>query len=41
MSVCIKDQIPIMGEENMIQELPNEYNRVLEEQRKWNSRRSK
>lgn len=33
--------IPIMGEENMIQELPNEYNRVLEEQRKWNSRRSK
>ena len=32
-----EDLIPIMGEENMIQELPLEYNRVLEEQRKWNS----
>jgi len=36
-----EDLIPIMGEENMIQELPLEYNRVLEEQRKWNSGKSK
>ena len=26
-----------MGEENMIQEMPHEYNIVLEEQKKWNS----
>ncbi len=41
MSICIKDLIPIIGEENMIQELPLEYNRVLEEQIKWNSGKSK
>ena len=32
-----EDLIPIMGEENMIQEMPHEYNIVLEEQKKWNS----
>lgn len=36
-----EDLIPIMGEENMLQELPSEFNRVLEEQKKWNSRKSK
>ena len=35
------DLITVMGEENMIQELPEEYENVLEEQRKWNSRISK
>ena len=33
-----EDLIPIVGDENMIQELPEEYEKVLEEQRKWNSR---
>lgn len=36
-----EDLIPIMGEENMIQELPPEYNKVMEEQKRWNSRKSK
>ena len=36
-----EDLIPVMGEENMIQELPEEYENILEEQRKWNSRLSK
>ena len=35
------DLVPILGEENMIQELPAEFNRVLEEQRKWNCLKSK
>ena len=35
MSVCIKDLIQNMGEEQMIQELPAAFNRVLEEQKTW------
>jgi len=31
-----EDLVPIIGEENMIQQLPDEFNRVLEEQKKWN-----
>lgn len=30
-----EDIIPIMGEENMIQELPQVFNQILEEQKKW------
>ena len=30
-----------MGEEAMVQELPEAFNHVLEEQRAWNSRKSK
>lgn len=30
-----EDLVPIMGEENMIQELPEAFLKVLEEQRKW------
>ena len=30
-----EDLVPIMGEEQMIQELPEAFNRVLEEQRAW------
>lgn len=30
-----EDLVPIIGENNMIQELPGAYNRVLEEQKKW------
>lgn len=30
-----EDLVPIMGEENMIQEMPEEFNRVWEEQKKW------
>ena len=29
MSKCIKDLVPILGEENMIQELPEAMNQVL------------
>ena len=36
-----EDLVPIMGEENMIQELPDEYKRVLEEQEAWKCRKSK
>ena len=36
-----EDLVPIMGEENMVQELPPEYNKVLEEQRSWKCRKSK
>ena len=32
---CNEDLVPIMGEEQMIQELPEAFNRVLEEQRAW------
>ena len=31
-----EDLVPIIGEENMIQELPAAFNQVLEEQKKWN-----
>ena len=31
-----EDLIPIIGEENMVQELPDVFVRVLEEQKKWN-----
>lgn len=34
-----EDLIPIMGEENMIQELPHDFNKVLKEQRTWNNRK--
>ena len=30
-----EDLVPIIGEENMIQEMPEEFNRFLEEQKKW------
>ena len=30
-----EDLVPIIGEENMIQEMPEAYIRVLEEQEKW------
>jgi hypothetical protein len=30
-----EDLVPIMGEENMIQEMPEAYIKVLEEQKKW------
>ena len=30
-----KDLVPIIGEENMIQEMPDAYIKVLEEQKKW------
>ena len=36
-----EDLVPIMGEERMVQEMPGAFNRVLEEQRAWNSRKSK
>ena len=36
-----EDLLPIMGEEQMIQELPEAFNHVLEGQRTWNSRKSK
>ena len=38
---CKEDLVPIMGEERMVQEMPEAFNRVLEEQRAWNSRKSK
>ena len=34
-----EDLVPIMGEENMIQELPEEYQKVLEEQKTWKCRK--
>jgi hypothetical protein len=34
-----EDLVPIIGEENMVQQLPDEFNRVLEEQKKWNRQR--
>ena len=34
-----EDLVPIMGEENMIQKLPAEFEKVLEDQRKWNNRK--
>ena len=34
-----EDLIPIMGEDSMIQEMPEAFNIVLEEQRKWNKRK--
>ena len=36
-----EDLEPILGEENMVQELPEAFSRVLEEQNTWNSRKSK
>ena len=36
-----EDLVPIVGEEQMIQELPEAFNHVLEGQRTWNSRKSK
>lgn len=36
-----EDLVPIMGEEQMTQELPDAFKHVLEEQRAWNSRKSK
>ena len=30
-----EDLVPIIGEENMIQEMPDAYIKVLEEQKKW------
>ena len=40
--VCWKeDLVPILGEENMIQEPPEAFNRVLEEQCTWKSRKSR
>jgi hypothetical protein len=30
-----EDLAPIIGEKNMVQEMPQEFIRVLEEQRKW------
>ena len=30
-----EDLIPIIGDENMIQEMPEEFNKVLEVQRSW------
>ena len=36
-----EDLVPIIGEENMIQELPAAFNKVLEEQKKWNRLKSR
>lgn len=36
-----EDLIPIMGEEAMIQELPEPFNKVLEEQKQWKIKKSK
>ena len=36
-----EDLEPILGEGNMVQELPEAFGRVLEEQNTWNSRKSK
>ena len=36
-----EDLVPIIGDETMVQEMPDAFNRVLEEQRAWNSRKSK
>ena len=36
-----EDLVPIIGEENMIQELPEAFGAVLEEQKKWNRLKSK
>ena len=36
-----EDLVPIMGEEQMVQELPEAFNHVLEEQKAWNSRKSR
>ena len=30
-----EDLVPIIGDENMIQEMPEEFNKVLEVQRSW------
>ena len=30
-----EDLVPIIGEDNMVQKLPDAYNKVLEEQKKW------
>ena len=30
-----EDLVPIIGNENMIQEMPDEFNKVLEVQRPW------
>ena len=30
-----EDLVPIIGDENMIQEIPEEFNKVLEAQRSW------
>ena len=33
-----EDLVSILGEENMIQELPAAFNKVMEEQKKWTGR---
>ena len=30
-----EDLVPIIGDENMIQEMPEEFNKVLEVQKRW------
>ena len=34
-----EDLVPIIGEEKMIQEMPEEFNRVLEAQKTWHKRK--
>ena len=34
-----EDLVPVMGEEQMVQELPEAFNNVLEAQKTWNSRK--
>ena len=34
-----EDLVPVIGEENMVQELPAAFDHVLEEQEKWNRRK--
>ena len=36
-----EDLVPIISEENMIQEFPKQFVEVLEKQRKWNKKNSK
>lgn len=36
-----EDLVPIMGEENMVQEFPEAFHYVLERQREWDNRKSK
>jgi len=36
-----EDLIPIVGDDLMIQEMPEAFNKVLEEQKKWNAKKSK
>ena len=36
-----EDLVPILGEKNMVQELPDAFNKVLEVQKAWNGLKSK